>query len=178
MVVNMSLPLWRPASTRNSRFVVWACRESLCVTHETLWCVYRYLLWCLRHLFSGEKPFEGYLGGCLPANLKRTASSGNQSSLCQNGTKFALVEIRGDWAWHCFSLQLKPRWQSEHCCFKCFANSWERLDFSLRPVWLTKQFSHQDFMNLALKGREPCRLVAHTVACIHKHAFLEGFSRS
>lgn len=147
VVVNMSFVLWRPASTRNSRFILFACRESLCVEHKTLWAVYRYIRWALDVLFEGLKPESGYLGQSLPQNLRRSTPN-SLDPLCRNGTRFALTEVRGDWAWHVFSLQLIPRWNSAKCCFKCRADSCERLDYTLTASWISNQYSHPDFLRL------------------------------
>lgn len=167
--------LWRPASTRNSRFVLWACRESLTVGYRTLWAVYKYLRWCLDVLFDGYKPMAGYLGESLPSNLRRTSPE-SLEPLCQ-GVKFALTELRGDWSWHCHSLQLRPRWNSNKCCFKCLADGAQRLDYSLTADWLDTQVSHEAFMRSMLKHREPCPLVTiianatSHLACSDLHVF-------
>ena len=159
VVLDISVPLWRPASTRNSRFVLWACRESLCVGHKTLWNIYRYIRWSLDWLYLGVKPTEGYLGEVLPLNLQRSQPD-HAEPLCRRGIKFTLTEVRGDWAWHSFALQLRPRWNSAYCCFKCGADNVQRLDFSLTAEWIDLQYSHHTFMNFMLKGPEPCALIA------------------
>ena len=159
-VVNLSFVLWRPASTRNSRFVVWALRESLCVQHKTLWSVYAYLKWCLEWLYLGLKPSAGYLGAALRRNLRRSTESNDPEPLCKREIQCALVELRADWAWHSFSCQLVPRWNSNKPCFKCTAAGHERLDFSLSASWISKQVSHTTFMETMLKGPQPCKLAA------------------
>lgn len=159
VVLNLSFVLWRPASTRNSRFVIWACRESLCVGHKTLWSVYEYVRYCLDWLFLGVKPDEGFLGQPLPCNLRRSTPN-SLDPLCKKGTRFPLTEIRGDWAWHSFALQLVPRWNSARCCFKCTADACERLDYTLSAAFIQKQVSHADFLRTMLKGPPICALVS------------------
>ena len=55
IVLNISFPLWRPLSTRNSRFTFFAIRQSLCVEELTLFPILRYVTWCCNILFSGCK---------------------------------------------------------------------------------------------------------------------------
>ena len=148
LVVLMSCPLWNPKSTRAGRWPLFACRQSLMVPEKTLSVIYRYISWCFNVLQTGERPDQGYLGTLLPPKEAKIF----------NGLTFSLVEVRGDWAWHCGSLNLASRWNSLSMCFRCPAK--------LNPIspeqsyahryddsawWTSRIYSHVKFINTQLK---------------------------
>ena len=100
----VNLVLFRPASIRHSRWLVFSIRSSLCIGSHTLYPVLRYLVWSF-HL----------------AWLGRT-EDGQQ--LCADGSRFLVTELRGDLAWHRTIWQFKVHgWQSTLCCFWCQAKA-------------------------------------------------------
>lgn len=145
MCVIVNLPLWCPASTRASRFLVFAIRENLMVGYkETLWPVFRFLAQELNDLFHN---------GITVSRLGRPLQT----------FKFTVTELRGDWEWHCNSLQLVPRWNSIKCCFKCPATTREgdlqyTKVFGDGAAWMPEQYSHVQFINTITKPGAICSL--------------------
>ena len=91
--IYMSLPLWRPHSARNSRFLMWAQKSTQ---------------------FAG---FEGL----LPL-LGRMAWSLNQAydhKLEKSGHRFCVTEIGGDWSWNRFFWQMDRHWNGLRPCPFC-----------------------------------------------------------
>lgn len=127
-----SFPLWAPKSTRNSRFLLFAIRESLISSiQSTLWPVLRLIVNEFNQMFHEGEP-----------------------QLC-------VTEFRGDWEWHLACGNLKPRWNSHRLCFKCRANArqadvdWTDFD-SEPPLWLTTMYSHTEFINEVCKPGMIC----------------------
>ena len=163
--ITMSFPLFNPRSTRNSRFLVFVIRESMSTGRNTIWPIYDYLRWCLNHLYNGDRPSAGYLAGSLPLNLRASCEGDPICRSAQHPSgclKFALTELRGDWAWHMFALNLRNRWNSICICFKCPAkrlrcNLGESfLDFSDDAAWTSNESSHVQFLNSMVKDGPLC----------------------
>lgn len=91
--VVLSLPLWRPKSARNSRFLIWAQKSSQFVGFETLQPLLARMVWSLNMLY--DQPLE------------------------KSGYTFAVCEIGGDWAWNRFFWQLDRHWNSHIPCPFC-----------------------------------------------------------
>ena len=143
--VVLNCPLWQPASTRASRFLLFAIRESLMTSFkDTVWPVYNFYAQQLNSLFwEGIKP------------------TGSKEVL-----KFFLSELRGDWSWHCESLLLQNRWNSVNCCFKCPATgrggspfTWHA-EYNEGAGWIGQEFSHVRFLNSMLKPGPVCNTFA------------------
>lgn len=136
LCIILNFPLWAPKSTRTSRFLVFAIRESLMVSYTaTLWPVYRLMMEQLNFLF--------------------------QYGI--SGHKFCLTELRGDWEWHVNALNLRPRWSSNKICFKCGATKTEGdlvyTDYCDEATWVDHRYSHIEFINDVLKPGEMWHLV-------------------
>ena len=132
----LNFPLWAPKSTRTSRFLVFAVRESLMVSYKTtIWPIYKHLCDQLNLLFRD--------GVCF-----------------NDGThlKFCLTELRGDWEWHVNALNLRPRWSSNEICFKCRATKTAGdlvyTNFCDDAAWVDSRYSHIEFINSVLKPGE------------------------
>ena len=87
----LNLPLWRPRSTRFSRFLVFSIKEELLVPGKTLDAVFTRLTWSLNVLFTGLYPSCGPHGEALPASQLALAGQ----SICNNKMKFVCTELRG-----------------------------------------------------------------------------------
>ena len=72
----MSLPLWRPKSARNSRFLLWVQKSSKFVGFEGVQPVLARLVWSLNYAYDNKLPKTGH--------------------------RFVVTEIGGDWAWFRF----------------------------------------------------------------------------
>lgn len=120
----LSLPLWRPRSARNSRFLLWAQRST---------------------------QFQGF-EGILPV-LARMVWSFNlvyDQGLQQSGHRFAVCEIGGDWAWNRFFWQLSRHWNSHIPCPFCNVQKEGPGGYSqLNPI---QWGSNQDFVRLVGTG--------------------------
>ena len=93
----MSLPLWRPRSTRFSRWCIFSLENAKLFGHHTLHPVLSRITYKLNMLFE-----NGVVG-----------SDGVTY-------KFACTEIRGDWEWHKQVFNLSSSWKSiTNVCFRC-----------------------------------------------------------
>ena len=91
----LNLILYRPRSTRCSRYLLFACDEERLVKNRTMNAVFRRLLWSFEALYTGLNPSAPPPGACLsPADLQRAGTR-----ITAEGRVFAVVELRGDWAW-------------------------------------------------------------------------------
>ena len=127
--------LWCPASTRSSRFVLFAIRESMIVSAErTLWPIYKFIARQMNQLFEGVE-VDG------------------------RPIHFALTECRGDWSWHCFAMGLQRRWTGSKLCFKCNTNGKEYTDYSDSAAWIDNECSHVHFLLHCLKPGPICNMV-------------------
>ena len=167
VVLNLSCPLWRPKSARNSRFVLFSLRESLSLGHRTLWPIFQYLTWALNILFLGVKVSSDFRGKKLPKSLQRSPDHHGEADYICRGLQFALTELRGDWSWHCDALQLRNRWNSNSMCFRCRAKAPRAaatneglgatyLDYSKNPGWELTKVSHIEFLNTMLRPGPIC----------------------
>ena len=160
VVILLSCPLFAPRSTRNGRWPIFCCRESLTCGIATINEILKYISWCMNVVQCGVKPAEGFRGTHVPP----------EDSLIFSGLTFALTEVRGDWSWHCFSLNLKSRWNSNAMCWKCPATS-KTLNgnvnmayattYSEEASWIPLQYSNVQFINSQLKN--PLCLLANTL---------------
>ena len=89
----MSLPLWRPNSARNSRFLIWSQKSS--------------------HFagFQGLQP--------LLARIVWSLNIAYDTRLEKSGIRFCVCEIGGDWAWNRFFWQIERHWNGVHPCIYC-----------------------------------------------------------
>ena len=89
----LSLPLWRPKSARNSRFLIWAQKSKQ---------------------FAG---FEGLLP--LLARMVWSLNLAYNEPLPKSGLRFAVCEIGGDWSWNRFFWQMDRHWNGHTPCPFC-----------------------------------------------------------
>ena len=135
----VSFPLFAPASTRISRFLVFSIRESLVVSFQaTIWPIFQKITDQFSELFQG----------LLIGNRR---------------LHFTCTELRGDWEWHVNSLNLKPRWGSHAICFKCGASRVDETmhwtNFTENAGWRGKEYSHVQFILTCLKPGPVCNLI-------------------
>ena len=135
----VSFPLFAPASTRISRFLVFSIRESLVVSFQaTIWPIFQKITDQFSELFQG----------LLIGNRR---------------LHFTCTELRGDWEWHVNSLNLKPRWGSHAICFKCGASrvdeTMQWTNFTENAGWRGKEYSHVQFILTCLKPGPVCNLI-------------------
>ena len=93
----ISLPLWRPRSTRYSRWCIFSIEHSKLYHQETLFPILSRITYKLNLMFE-----NGLMG---PDGISY---------------KFACTEIRGDWEWHKLLFNLTSSWKSiDNVCFLC-----------------------------------------------------------
>ena len=103
----LSLPLWRPKSARNSRFLLWAQKSSQFVGFEGLLPILARMVWSLNLAYD--------------TNLPKT------------GHRFAVCEIGGDWAWNRFFWQFERHWNSIRPCPFCDVQKFGPLGYAALP---------------------------------------------
>lgn len=113
----LNLPLWRPKSSRLSRFLIFAIEEDLCFGRRTLNAIYARITWSLNHMFFGKWPEKGPAGENLTDPRAGTL-------LTPDGKKFALTEHRGDWRFMKWVLGFRSSWKAgttAPVCYRCSA---------------------------------------------------------
>ena len=116
--VFLNAPLFRPRTSRCSRWLLFACQEELLYKHHTLDCVFKFLTWSLNQLFLGKYPVHGFNGS--PLSRRQLARAGQW--VCKARWCFQVTEIRGDWVWHKQVFRFKSSWKAgsnASVCFKC-----------------------------------------------------------
>lgn len=89
----MSLPLWRPKSARNSRFLLWTQKSTQFAGFQGLQPILARMAWSLNILYEQGLPKSGY--------------------------RFAVCEIGGDWSWLRFFWQFDRHWNGQTPCPFC-----------------------------------------------------------
>ena len=134
----ISLPLWRPRSTRYSRWCIFRLKLKKLHGTQTLHPVLQRITYKLNMLFE-----NGLLG--------------------PNGRvyNFCCSEIRGDWEWHKQLFDLTSSWKSvTQVCFRCNCTSRsdnpKELFYCLDhdPAW--REFTLTDFVASQIKHWPPC----------------------
>lgn len=120
----LSLPLWRPKSARNSRFLLWAQKSNQ---------------------FAG---FEGLLP--LLARMVWSLNLAYNEPLPKSGLRFAVCEIGGDWSWNRFFWKMDRHWNSHTPCPFCNTEKFGPNEYSrLKDIeWL----SNASFLRLVGSG--------------------------
>lgn len=120
--VFLSCPLWRPKSIRCSRWLIFSILEDKLYSWKTLHQIYRRITWSLNILFVGIMPSKTIGGGMMPKSKYDLHRPGKP--LVRGKLKFAVSEIRGDWAYHKQLFRFKSSWQggtNMPVCFHCKA---------------------------------------------------------
>lgn len=133
----ISFPLWRPRSTRYSRWCIFSLESSKLYGHHTLHPVLQRLTYKLNMLF--ENGVQGSDGRVF---------------------KYAVTEIRGDWEWHKQLFNLSSTWKGvKNVCFRCNCSSRsdnpKNLYYCLDddPDW--KEFTLSEFLATQIKHDAP-----------------------
>lgn len=157
MTITLNLPLFRPRSTRHSRFVLFSIPAEKLFKNRTLNGVFRRLTWSINACFSGFNPTQG-VGG-RPLSGSDVARSG--LPLTKQGYAFALVEVRGDWEFHRDVWRPTSSWQGICMCFRCPAMSKGPEGFLYynnqdNCLWGQQEFTLSEFVSQRLKERNLC----------------------
>jgi hypothetical protein len=138
----ISFPLWRPRSTRYSRWCIFSLEVAKLYGRETLQPVLQRITWKLNMLF--EHGIEGLNGQRM---------------------KFFCSELRGDWEWHKQLFDLTSSWKGakNNVCFRCDCTAKsdddpKKLYYCLDddPNW--KEYSLTEFLASQIRHSPPCSL--------------------
>ena len=144
----LNVVLFRPASVRASRFLLFSIGEHELWHYHTLSVVLRTLTWSLNALFDGIHPTFDVHGKNLSPHLQKVAGTPITSA----GLCFCVTEVRGDWSWHKKLWRFwKTSWVGKKMCHWCRAEStgsWEGLYWNLTEgsSWYDKEFTLEEFM--------------------------------
>lgn len=154
----VNLVLWKPKSTRLSRYLIFAIQEER-MTSLTLHTFLQRIAWSSNHAFSGRYPECGPRGEMLCGAARQNAGA----LLTPSGDRFMVTEHRGHWSWHkkCWKF-LKTQWNGQNICHQCTAqglgNDWASL------YWNLDSNNHTDFTTQSfLANRLPPRHVCHLI---------------
>ena len=121
----MSMPLWNPRSARFSRFLLCAVETYTSLGGLTLNPVFKEIVDSMWDLYTNGLQIKG------------------------KTYKFVVVELRGDWEWHCHVFQLTCTWRSDQFCWRCQADKKNHpnfLDFGDDPSWTTTERTQAEFL--------------------------------
>lgn len=143
----ISMPaVWRPLSTRCSRWCVFALEEHKLHSFHTLNAVFKRIVYSCNILFNGHDPDRPNL-------------------LIAGGQKFSVTELKGDWLWHKEIFRFHAAWNRiDSVCFRCTAqgrsNTTSELFYCMDNASWT-EFDLASFLAHQL-GRDPhvCALLA------------------
>ena len=113
----LSLPLWRPRSSRFSRWLLFSIDETLLFGRKTLNKVFALITWSINMMFWGRFPRVDMHGQRLQSDLAG-------QSLTKHNRSFALTEFRGDWSYFKLIFGLTSSWKggaNVPVCFLCKA---------------------------------------------------------
>ena len=158
-----NFPLWRPRTIRATRFLIFAIEESKLWGPHTMNTVLARVTWSVNYLFEGIRPTHDPYG-------KKLAKS--EGWICEDHTKMAVVEIRGDQLWQkqCFKFTASWIWTSARVCHACDARahgpgSEDRLYWSF-DAWLPFEFSNAQFLARRMPSRGLCCSVSQSLQLV------------
>lgn len=151
----VSLPLWRPKSTRNSGWLIWACRMSLLSGNTSIYPVLQSITWQCNVLFYGVKPQTLMNGDPVPLSMKYLLPAG--TSITKDHLCFTVSELRADWKQHREVWNFISSWIATNICFKCWAKQnrvrCSYLDCTDNAEWLETELGLAEFIADMLKPR-------------------------
>lgn len=158
----MSFPLWRPASGRASRVLLFTIPEHLLFGVLTLNRVLRHIVWSCNAAYEGYHPTSLAFGQGLPDHLQQLAGT----RICPGGQTFTVSEVRGDWAWHKKLFQMVQSWNGKETCHQCCAKSvdeWSARYYNFEGAdWEHSHYNPAEFIARCLPERNIC----HSLACM------------
>lgn len=157
--VVINVVLWRPQSTRFSRFCVFAFPVDKEWKHHTLRVAMRHITWSLNACFEGKFPYLDAYDDPLPPRLAALAGQ----SLTPQNYRFIVTELRGDWAYHKKLWRFhRTSWNGINMCHQCAATA----KGDVRDLywnfttgrWHNAEFSTDDFMTRRIPPTSVCFL--------------------
>ena len=155
----LNLPLYRPRSTRSSRWMLFSIMADKLYNHWTMDQVLKHVVWSLWALFRGEIPQTGPFQGPLPSNW---VGREGQQIIQKRKLQFICAEYRGDWEWHRDLWHFVGcSWQSKSVCWMCQAertDDWNNAYWNMEEnsLWADSPFTLAEFMALRQPDRGLC----------------------
>ena len=156
--ITLNLPLFRPRSTRYSRYVVFSIPYHKVLTNRTLNVVWRRLVWSMNAAYTGVNPVAGVGGAPLQGSDVERAGK----PITSQGLRFTLTEVRGDWEFHRDCWRPTVSWQSmKEMCMTCPARATGpsgTLYYNNEAdcAWDMADFGLEEFSSKRLKERNLC----------------------
>lgn len=123
----LNIVLWCPKSSRMSRWLLFSMEVDHCLGAESL------------------NPLFGRI-------VESLESCYNGISINGSTYRFAVSELRGDWEWHVFALDLQRNWRMHKFCWRCQVTkcpgeeSCNLLDLRDEPEWASTELSRTQFL--------------------------------
>lgn len=165
VAIFMNLVLFRPTSTRYSRFLLFSIPHNKLFKNRTLNRVWERLAWSLEACYKGKNPDLGPRGIPLKGkNLERA-----NLPITKGNRVFCVTEYRGDWEWHRDTFRPRASWNSLQVCFKCPATLHGDHGYIFHNPgscpedgckWVQEEYSLEGFISKALKEKNLCGLVS------------------
>lgn len=115
LAIFLNLVLFRPKNIRLSRFLICTIRSKFLLPGtDTLYPIFRRIVWSMGWASKGIFPTTGFMGGAL-------STKGQKNAGASLGAKFLVTELRGDLAWHKLIWGFEDGWSSTKVCFFCEA---------------------------------------------------------
>ena len=152
LAIYANFVLWRPASTRHSRFLLFVMRTDYSLGPPTLNPLYAKLTESCHWAFKG----------CYP----------DGTPLCPDGTRFLVTEIRGDLKFHKQLWGCRGHWspRTKEVCFFCEARSCGDVDLytdlSLGASWRQTVFPNLwEWIRATMPAEKRLCFLAELVVC-------------
>lgn len=155
--VFLNLVLFRPASVRCSRFLLWSADDTKLFSNRTINAIMRYIVWSMSWAYRGKHPDRALDGTPI-----RTSLAGQY--LTPNCDCFTVVELRGDWEWHRKLFHFRASWKAttKSVCFRCTAVGAGPPGMRYYDVhrsdsqWLNEGYGVATFISRQLKDKHLC----------------------
>lgn len=166
----MNLVLFRPATVRCTRFLLWSADDTLLYKNRSTNTILRYVVWSLQWAYHGLHPSRGLDGRPI-----QSAVAGQW--LTAKHDKFTVTELRGDWEWHRKIFRFRASWKAttKSICFRCTAvgegaPGMRYYDIGNDSIWLREGHGVETFLSQQLKDKHLCSLFASHL-CLQKARF-------
>ena len=160
--ITMNVILWRPRSTRLSRFLLFAFPVAKEWGHFSLQTVWRHITWSLNACYDGCFPSVDAFARDLDPRLAKFA----EQSLTRNSLRFCTTECRGDWQWHKKVWRFnRASWNGIKMCHLCDARAKGHtcdLYWNFNgAAWRDTPFTAEEFMDERIPPHGICRLASN-----------------
>lgn len=167
----LNCPIFRPHSSRASRWLLMSIDEGLLYKRKTLNKIMARIVWSLNILSEDRYP------ACGPHGESFSGKFQDRVGQRITGKRFSVVELRGDWLHHKHVFAFNSTWQAgknKPVCFCCPAyRSGECRYYNIletSPLW-QRQYTLGQFLRLEMPKKDPSNLANfHVLAYLHSCA--------